>query len=82
MHLIIDAVNDRFDHGYLDISVRYLTENALPATRFYGLIKLEDDTTGKHLCKILEATVLFSSKRKEHLISLISNGAGSMCEKT
>ena len=67
-HLIIDEVSDRFGKGYLGISVRFLDENLKPSTKFYRLIKLEDDSSGEALFSILMSTILFTEKRRKNFV--------------
>jgi len=77
-HLIVDEVSDKFGNGYLGISVRFFDQTCEPITKFYKLIKLSNDSTGKELHRLLEEHILFSSRRKNNLISLITDGASSM----
>ena len=77
-HLIIDEVSDRFGKGYLGISVRFLDENLKPSTKFYRLIKFEDDSSGEALFSILMSTILFTEKRRKNLVSLVTDGTGNM----
>jgi len=77
-HLIIDEVSDRFGTGYLGISVRYLDEQYCPRSKLYRLIPLEDNSTGEKLYEILTETVLHSQRRKNNLISMVTDGAGAM----
>ena len=77
-HLIIDEVSDRYGTGYLGISVRFL-DNSTPITRFYRLIKLDTDSSGKELYDILCETILLNDIRKNNLIALCTDGASNMC---
>ena len=62
------------------MSVRFLEEDK-PSTKFYRLIKLEDNATGEELFNILKKNVLMNENRKKKLISLITDGASGMCGK-